>query len=516
MRKEQIAIYMRLSKEDDITMEERTFHEEKNFQEESNSISTQRILLKRYVAEHFSEYELLEFQDDGYTGTNFDRPGIQRLLELVREVKIDCIVVKDFSRFSRDYIELGSYLEQIFPFMGVRFISVNDQYDSTSYKGGIADLDINFKNLLYDLYSKDLSQKVRSSLAARKKKGQYVSAHAPFGYEKDPNDRHMLLIEEDEAKIIRKIFSLTLEGYTSSQIAKLFNKERIKTPVEFKVEKGKTTRFPKGNAFMWNNTGICQILNNPIYAGDIVQGKTTKEFVGGKNRLNPREEWITYRNHHKAIIEREIFEKVQESRGKKKTPQYNETPPLVGKLVCGCCSKNLGYKRSANPYFTCKRRYSTGLAGCVDKVNGVFIEQYILFYLQEKLTVSGEATKLIRENISNIHSEIEELKRKKRVLSEKHKRLEQEQFEKYQQYALRETESFHNDDSMIQSIINKIKCIEQSIQHLEEKYDQLMSMSKKSSVEGSPAVLSKELLDRYIKRIVVNSEQDIKIEWVLE
>ena len=156
MQRYQIAIYMRLSKEDD------------RCREESNSITMQRILLQRYVKDNFSAYDLYEFCDDGSTGTNFERPGMQSMLERVRNAVIDCIIVKDFSRFARDYIELGSYLEQIFPFMGVRFISVNDKYDSDNYQGSIADIDVNFKNLLYDLYSKDLSQKIRSSLAVKK------------------------------------------------------------------------------------------------------------------------------------------------------------------------------------------------------------------------------------------------------------------------------------------------------------------------------------------------------------
>ena len=148
MKREQIAAYARLSKEDD------------DCKEESNSIAMQKILLREYVMKNFSDYDLLEFCDDGYTGTNLNRPAMQRMLELVKDSKISCIIVKDFSRFARDYIELGSYLEQIFPFMGVRFISINDNYDSKNYQGSIGEIDVNFKNLLYDLYSKDLSQKV--------------------------------------------------------------------------------------------------------------------------------------------------------------------------------------------------------------------------------------------------------------------------------------------------------------------------------------------------------------------
>lgn len=245
-----IAIYLRLSKEDD------------KWKEESNSISMQRVLLKKYIEENFVDYEIIEFCDDGYTGTNFDRPDMQEMLERIRDGEIDCVIVKDFSRFARDYIELGSYLEQIFPFLGVRFISINDGYDSASAQGGIADMDVNFKNLLYDLYSRDLSGKVRSSISIRKEKGQYVSGNCPFGYEKDPKDRHALLVAEDEAEVVRRIFSLTLEGYTSVEIAKLFNETGVKTPVEFKIEKGKISRTPKGERFLWSNSTICQILRN--------------------------------------------------------------------------------------------------------------------------------------------------------------------------------------------------------------------------------------------------------------
>ena len=371
--KYRIAMYIRLSKEDE------------NMKEESNSISMQRLLLKKFVAENFTDYELTEFCDDGYTGTNFNRPGMREMLERIRSSETDCVIVKDFSRFARDYIELGTYLEQIFPFMGIRFISVNDGYDSIDHQGGIADMDVNFRNLLYDLYSRDLSAKVRSSLAIRKEKGQYVSGNSPFGYEKDPEDRHSLVIAGDEAEIVRKIFSLTVEGYTSVEIAKMFNRERVSTPVEFKIEKGKTSRIPKGERFLWNSSTICQILRNEVYIGNIVQKKFTKDFVGGRNHLNPREEWLVSCNHHEPIIDKAVFEKVQEGRGKKRAPQCHQTHPLVGKLVCGCCRKNLRYYRGLNPYFACAHRYSNAMENCVRKVNAMYAEQYVLLMLQDRL-----------------------------------------------------------------------------------------------------------------------------------
>lgn len=378
MGRYQVAAYLRLSKED--CKEER----------ESGSIRVQRALLRKFAAENFSEYDFLEFCDDGYTGTNFERPGMQEMLKLVKASKVNCILVKDFSRFARDYIELGSYLEQIFPFLGVRFISVNDNYDSEKCRGRAADIDVNFKNLLYDLYSKDLSQKVRASLSVKKEQGQYVSANSPFGYEKDPRDRHALLIAEDEAKVVRRIFSLTMEGRTSVEIARMFNQAKVKTPIEYKIEKGRTSRKPKGGQFSWSSSTVCQILRNEVYIGNIVQKKYKKDFVGGKTHAAPREEWVTCCSHHEPIIGQEMFWQVQKMRGRKKGGRHAPPHPLAGVLVCGCCKRNLRYRAGLNPYFTCQNRYANPSGACVEKVNAMFLEQYALFAMQGKIQERGE------------------------------------------------------------------------------------------------------------------------------
>lgn len=366
-----IAIYIRLSKEDD------------RYGEESNSITMQRILLEKYAAANFEDYELLEFCDDGYSGTNLHRPGMQKMLEGIRNGGINCVMVKDFSRFARDYIELGSCLEQIFPFLGVRFISVNDGYDS-GCRSGIAGMDVSFRNLLCDLYSRDLSAKVRSSLAIKKETGLYVSGNCPFGYEKDPKNRHALRIAEDEAEVVRQIFALAMEGHTSVEIAKLFNETKVKTPMEFQTEKGKTHRTPKGGRFFWNSSTICQMLRNEIYIGNIVQKKYTRDSAGGRNRQNPREEWLVARDHHEPIIDKAVFDRVRAGRGKKKERQRCSTHPLTGKMVCGCCKRNLRFYKGLNPYFACPYRYSNAMDDCVLRVNAMFAEQYILWWMQRK------------------------------------------------------------------------------------------------------------------------------------
>ena len=304
-----IALYMRISKEDLF------------LQQESNSILYQRAMLKEYVSRYFKEYQLLEFVDDGYSGTNFNRPSVAKLLECVRRKLIQCIIVKDFSRFSRDYIELGSYVEQIFPFMGVRFISINDHYDSEQIQGGIGTMDVSFKFLLYDLYSKDLSVKVKTALNIQKEMGNYISANSPFGYEKGKENKHMLFIKEDEAIVVKRIFDMTLNGYTCKQIAGQFNKEGIKTPKQFKMKAKKTDDLKKDKiidktndkTLEWHSATVDHILKNQIYVGDMIYGKYYKKEVGGKNYLKPRSEWKVYRHHHEAIISRFIFEKAQKS-----------------------------------------------------------------------------------------------------------------------------------------------------------------------------------------------------------
>lgn len=435
-RRFRIAIYMRLSKGDHAVRD--SLLQDKRSNEESSSIRMQRRLLQEFVEAHFKDYELLEFEDDGYSGTSFNRPGVIRLLEMVRNMEVDCIVVKDFSRFSRDYIELGAYMEQIFPFMGVRFISVNDSYDSAGKRYAAGELDISFKNLLYDLYSKDLSVKVKSALSVRKERGQYISSNSPFGYVKSGGDRHMLLIEDEEAEIVRRIFNLALQGCSSAAIARLFNREGVKTPMQFRVEKGETGRHPKKGIFIWQASTVCQILRNQVYVGDLVYGKTEKETVGGRNRLKPRSEWKIYAGHHEPIIDRKTFQMLLEKQGIKKGksgksplllikknvpyPSDGKKPPhpLIGKLVCGCCGRNLCLRKLAEPCFICPYRYVDLREKCVEKADALKLERYALSEMQSHvLQMEGE------ENLKIRCSEIAEKKREK--WQKKRQRLQREE-----------------------------------------------------------------------------------------
>lgn len=220
-----VLMYLRISSED-------TDMREKN-KSESNSIAHQRWLLTDFVRNHpeLCSAELDELCDDGWSGKNFERPGMTELLEQVRRGAVQCIVVKDFSRFGRDYLTVGNYISRVFPFMGVRFISVNDNFDS-SRPGDIDSLDTSFKTLIYDLYSRELSQKVKAARKQRAEQGLFLSPFAPYGYAKDENDKNHLVIDESAAGVVRRIFRMTLDGDMPSQIAAALNREGVMTPMQ--------------------------------------------------------------------------------------------------------------------------------------------------------------------------------------------------------------------------------------------------------------------------------------------
>lgn len=500
-----IAVYMRLSKTN------------KKAKEGRGSISTQRVLIRKYIASRFSCCQIIEYQDDGFSGTDFNRPGVQHLLEDARNKKFDCVVVKDFSRFGRDYMEVGAYLEQIFPFLGIRFISINDHFDSASVQGNVFDMDMNFKNLLYDLYSKDLSQKVKTSLQARKESGKYVSANAPFGYEKAPDDRHMLIICEDEAKVVREIFSMALQGMTSSQMAKKLNKENIPTPVEFKIRKGKTSRKPKETRFYWSSSVICSILRNRVYAGDVEYGKTERKQVGGCNVLKAREEWKVIRNHHAPIITRQDFEEVQKSRGKSHRKRKAENRhPLIGKVICGCCKCNLSLREGLNPYFNCHNRYVNGLEGCVSKVNVMFLEQVVLLRLEEykeskafpkKHNLTAEVSQRVKDDLK---VKRDGLRRRLRQAEREYGRLEKEHYENYQLYSMgkqKEFKSLRAEMEKQQEVARNLH--EQAIQ-VEE---QLARTETGKFVPNEDTLLASDIMEKYIDKILVYNEEEIEIRW---
>lgn len=348
-----VVMYLRISNEDaDMRETGKT---------ESNSIAHQRWMLTDFIRNHpdLRDAELDELCDDGWSGKNFERPGMIELLEQVKRGKVQCIVVKDFSRFGRDYLTVGNYISRVFPFMGVRFISVNDNFDSTR-PGDIDSLDTSFKTLIYDLYSRELSQKVKAARKQRAEQGLFLSPFAPYGYVKDEKDKNRLVIDEPAAEVVRRIFQMTLDGCKSSQIAAALNREGIMTPMRYKHNMGIDRKWPcicEDN--FWTDGSIGKILRDERYIGTVIFGKRLRVQIGHwDNKPADRADWIIREGRHEAIISKEDFDAVQkvlaERPSRPYSPQYDH--PLKRKVYCGVCGHAM-HRCSARQHSDLQNRY---------------------------------------------------------------------------------------------------------------------------------------------------------------
>lgn len=310
------AIYLRISDED------RTL----KAVSESSSITGQRMLLRRFISRHpeLSNSKILEFIDDGYSGTNFQRPGIQSLLKMAEKKEINCIVVKDFSRFGRNYLETGNYLEQVFPMLGIRFLSVNDCFDSFDQIGAAGSIDVGFKNIIHDFYSRDLSVKIRTGRKTKAEQGKFTTGFAPYGYLKDCQDPGRLIVDLECAACVRRIFQLYLNGKGTGTIAKILNQDGILSPKMIRCVRSLPQRKNENHEKQWGCNDvqngikrtcfwtagtISRILSDQRYTGCAVFGKTKPAAVGSKKeQAVSQEQWILVPNAHPAIISQKEFD----------------------------------------------------------------------------------------------------------------------------------------------------------------------------------------------------------------
>lgn len=330
-----VAIYLRLSKDDG------DFSNSKKKKSESDSIHNQRELLLEFLKQH-PEMELFdEYKDDGWTGTNFMRPDFERMMNDVRQGHINCIIVKDLSRFGRDYIECGKYIEKIFPQLGIRFISVNDGFDTAAASSSDS-IVIPFKNLINDSYSRDISIKVRSNLEVKRRQGEFISNFAVYGYMKDPEDKNHLVIDEYAADVVRDIFRWKIEGLSPSGIAARLNQMGILSPMEYKKSKGSKykTRFKTSAQAQWSHVAVRRILQSEVYTGVLVQGKrTTPNYKTKKFIVKNENEWARVEGTHEAIINRPQFDLVQQllREDTRASAEEVEVHPYCGRIFCGDC-----------------------------------------------------------------------------------------------------------------------------------------------------------------------------------
>lgn len=364
------ALYLRLSKEDGDAAS--------GSKNESNSIANQKSLIMDYLQSR-PEFRVVSIrEDDGFSGTDFNRPAFQAMMEDVKKGVINCIIVKDLSRFGRNYIEVGRYLEKLFPMLGIRFIAVNDNYDSLEADTA-HDIVVPFKNLINDSYCRDLSVKIRSHLAIKRKKGEFIGAFACYGYLKDENNRNQLVVDTYAGQVVQDIFRMKINGMSQYRIADALNEQGILSPMEYKKYLGShfESSFKVNPKAVWTAKAVTRILTNEVYTGVLVQGKQTTPNHKVKVRQEVDEaDWIRVENAHESLIDRVLFDIVQNLMGRDTRTSPNETQvfPLSGLVYCGDCghpmvrkiSRYTKKKKADDPqtygYFLCSEKCGKG--GC--------------------------------------------------------------------------------------------------------------------------------------------------------
>ena len=317
----------------------------------SDTIEGQRDLILAYI-DRQEDLQLVEiYCDNGRTGTNFNRPDFERMMEDVRHGKINCIVVKDLSRFGRNYHETSNYLLRIFPFLGVRFVAVNDNFDTETAVQTEYGLVMPLKNIINDTYSRDISRKISSAIETKERRGEFIGVFAPYGYSKSPDDRHKLVVNPETAPVIREIFSLRLQGMGYTGITRLLNGRGVPSPGAYLYQCG-LSKQEKYRDSIWTAWNITEILRNEVYLGHLVQGKRTNVSYkqNRKERYAPAEEWRVFKNAHEALVDEETFAAAQRITAESKRV-YEEnlgkaddlkTPSLFRRMVyCGDCGKAL-------------------------------------------------------------------------------------------------------------------------------------------------------------------------------
>ena len=413
------ALYCRLSRDDDQ-------------QGDSNSIVNQKAFLARFAREKgFRNIEY--FVDDGYSGANFQRPDWQRMMALVDEGKIGIVVAKDMSRIGRNYLEVGMYTEITFPQNHVRFIAVNSGVDSANQQDNEF---APFLNIINEFYVKDGSKKVRASMKLKGESGEYLTTIPPYGYMKDPEDKKKWVVDAEAASVVRRIFSLCVDGNGPTQIARILREKQVPTPTVYQSRMGQAVRcIPPDNPYNWNGSTVSAILERMEYCGHTVNFKTHRQSYKIKKTIgNPPEQWKIFRNTHEAIVDEETFERVQELRRNKRRPaKTGKTNLFSGVAYCADCGEKMYYCTTQNfeerqDHFVCSTSRKKGKDVCgTHFIRAVVLEKGVLRFLQILLWYISDCESLFREKLGAKRKEDfkKELSAKRRQLTQAQRRIEE-------------------------------------------------------------------------------------------
>jgi len=502
------ALYARLSKDDDLVGD-------------SNSIVHQKEILAKYAKEHgFTNIEF--YVDDGFSGTNFNRPDFQRMMADAEEGKISTVIVKDMSRFGRDYIMVGYYTEIYFSNLDIRFIAINDNVDSNIQ----TENDLTpFKNVFNEWYARDTSKKIRAVFKAKGNSGKHLTTNPPFGYKKDPNDKDKWIIDEEAATTVRRIFQMYVEGYRISEIGHKLTEEKVETPILYYMNRGIKTNARSEYPEIWDLMSIKYILSQTAYAGHTVNFQTAVKSYKTKKQVNlPRNQWVIFRNTQEAIIDEKTFETVQQMRkAKRARTKYNEPNMFSGLLYCADCGNHLTIQRVARnrkmDNFSCAtyRKKKKGLCSChrilVSDLETIVKEdlqkvcEYVLFHEKEFTDeyLSGSKKETVKfqsktkAELKRLSERQEEIGRIIRKLYEDNVngRITDERFDFL-------AKSYENEGNKLKTKIQEFKnALASSVQD-EEKLSKFLKVVKSyTEIEE----LTPEILNSFIEKIYIGETE---------
>lgn len=517
------AIYLRLSQEDgDISVSDKN---------ESNSISTQRDLIQAFLRKQADILYETEFCDDGYTGTNFDRPGFTDMMKAVREKRVDCIIVKDLSRFGRDYIESGKYIQKIFPMLGVRFIAINDGYDSADTENQSNDFVLPFKNLINDSYCRDISIKSRSNLDVKRRNGEFVGNFAVFGYMRSPDDKHKLIVDEEAAVVVRNIFNWKQEGWNAQQIANHLNKLHFPSPMEYKRKCGHNyrTSFKTKTVAQWSAVAVLRILKNPVYTGVLEQGKTTTPNYKVKTRIVKDEsKWARVENAHEAIITPAQFELVQTVLGIDtcRAEGQDEIYPFSGMIYCADCQSPMIHRTATAggkkyQYYMCSGNKRDKDSCTTHNIKCELVEKVVLATVQAHISMAIDIDNAMKR-VEALDWEKREIRKIDAQISameldvEKFNNIKMELYEDLKSDLITKEEyhSFKNDyDIRIQSIRQQIAGLVSQRNAVEGGLTSVQGWFAQFRKYENIEKLTRLTIVSLIERVEINENKDIHVKF---
>lgn len=393
IRRWRLGIYIRLSKED-----------LKKGKDDSNSVKNQRDLLNDFYRRNIDEFEsITEYVDDGHTGTDANREDFQRLLADVMSGKINCVIVKDLSRFARNYSDAGSLIDNLFVQMGVRFISLAENVDSYKNPDSVSNIIVPITNVMNDNYCYQTSKKIRQVFDYKRRNGQYIGAFAPYGYVKHPKDKHRLIVDPDAAENVKLIFTMLIQGSSKRAIALYLNEHGVPSPSAYKVQKGLPVSTRGYDDPMWGARMIHSILTNPTYTGDLAQGRSrVKSYKVHQIEAVPRAEWVEVAGTHEAIIDYETFDKVQAllQRDTRTSPKGREVHLFSGFLKCADCGRAITrcVSKNNNVYYSCSTYKNRSRTACtMHSIKHERLEAAVLFAVQHQVHLAVSYSEIVTQ-----------------------------------------------------------------------------------------------------------------------